>query len=104
MRYLSIFLCVILLSCAKIEEPAIQPDIPRFFQVYLTFIELSQSDSTVLIDKSVLMDSALAIHNMDPAQFDTTLSYLEKNPELFLQAFEQFDDSLRTRQQIRKID
>lgn len=93
---------LILLSCHKTEEPVIQPDIPRFFQVYLTFIELSQSDSTGLLDKRILMDSALAIHNMEPTQFDTTLSYLEKNPEIFLQAFEQFDDSLRSKMQIRQ--
>jgi hypothetical protein len=95
------FFVLLFLACGQNSGPKIQPDVDRFFQVYRTFILLSQEDSTGFVDKSALMDSALALHEMAPAEFDTTLSYLEKHPEIFLQAFEAFDDSLRTDMQIR---
>ncbi len=90
-----VFLCFFMTCSAPEKQEAIKPDVPKFFQVYQTFIELNASDSTGMIEKSLLMDSALALHGMDAAQFDSTLSYLEKNPEIFLQAFEMFDDSMR---------
>ncbi len=96
MRLLLFLICFSLLSCSTTEQPpAVKPDVPRFFQVYQTFIQLNANDSSGMMDKSVLMDSALALHGMDSTQFDTTLNYLERNPEIFLQAFEMFDDSLR---------
>ena len=105
MRYLIFFtLFFILITCTKTEEPKIKPDVPRFFEVYQTFIELNQADSTGMQDKQVLMDSALAMHQMEPAQFDSTLRHLERNPEIFLQAFEMFDDSLKGKLQIGVID
>ncbi|MBN1561448.1 hypothetical protein JW998_14430 [candidate division KSB1 bacterium] len=105
MRIIAV-LCTLLIffSCSRRKEPAVKPDIPRFFQVYETFIELNQADHAPFMDKSALMDSALALHDMSPAQFDTTLAYLERHPEIFLQAFEQFDDSLRARLHIRSVD
>ncbi len=104
-KRLNILTLLFILACSRPErEPAIKPDVPRFFQVYLTFLQLNEADSTGLVDQSVLMDSALAQHNMAAEQFDSTLSYLERNPELFLQAFEMFDDSLRTLLQIKVPD
>lgn len=90
-----IALCFFITCSTSKKQEAIKPDVPKFFQVYQTFIQLNANDSTGMTDKSVLMDSALALHGMDAAQFDTTLSYLEKNPDIFLQAFEMFDDSMR---------
>ena len=101
MKNYTLFIVLLFLACNPKSEPEIQPDVDRFFQVYRTFILLSQEDSSGFVDKSALMDSALALHDMAPAEFDTTLSYLEKNPEIFLQAFEAFDDSLRTDKQIQ---
>ncbi len=95
---------VIMFSCSSDDEPAVRPDVARFFQVYLTFIELSESNSNLDVDKSALMDSALALYEMSPAQFDTTLAYLERHPEIFMQAFEQFDDTLRAKLHIGTVD
>ena len=102
--FLILIAWMILFSCSKREKPTIQPDVDRFFKVYQTFIDLYQAESSRLLDESVLMDSALVLHRMDPAQFDTTLAYLERHPDIFLQAFEQFDDSLRAKLNIRSID
>lgn len=94
--FATLFFLLMIIACSSPEkQDTIKPDVPRFFEVYRTFIQLNENDSTGMIEKSVLMDSALALHGMDAAQFDSTLSYLEKNPELFLQAFELFDDSMR---------
>ena len=103
-KYFAVLLLFTVLACSKTEEPGIKPDVPQFFVVYQTFIELVQNDSTGMVEKEILMDSALALHGMEPAQFDTTLSYLERNPELFIEAFQMFDDSLRMQLQIRTID
>jgi hypothetical protein len=91
-------------SCSRDNEPPIKPDVPRFFQVYLAFIELNQADQARFMDKSALMDSVLTLYDMSPAQFDTTLAYLECHPEIFLQAFEQFNDTLRAKLNIRSVD
>ena len=86
---------ILLFSCAEKEKSATPPDTESFFKVYSTFLQLSRADST-LSDKSVLMDSALALHGMDAATFDSTLAYFEKHPDIFLDAFEKFDAALRT--------
>ncbi|MBN1466544.1 hypothetical protein JXA02_12340 [candidate division KSB1 bacterium] len=98
-------LCALLLvlACSKGDE-TVRPDVARFFQVYQTFVELNQADGNLFMDKSALMDSALTLHEMSPAQFDTTLAYLERHPEIFLQAFEQFDDSLQAKLKIGLVD
>jgi hypothetical protein len=91
-----LLLTFLFLACSTIEKPStVQPDVARFFEVYQTFLQLNANDSTGMEDKSVLMDSALAMHDMEAAQFDTTLNFLERNPDIFLQAFEMFDDSLK---------
>ncbi len=100
MRIAVFFLLLIITfsSCTRKETPTIKPDVEQFFEVYMTFLELSRSDSLQLTDKSALMDSALSLHGMDEAVFDTTLTYLEKHPDIFLQAFEKFDAKLREQQ------
>lgn len=105
MKRLLFLIPFLMLSCSKSEKaPIIKPDVPKFFQVYLTFLQLNEGDSTGMTEKSILMDSALAMHDMTAAQFDTTLSYLERHPDLFLEAFEMFDDSLQTLLQIKVPD
>jgi len=88
---------IIFLACQPNDTEDIQPDIDTFFKVYHTFLEWSQADSLQMADRHVLMDSALKQYNMKPAQFDTTLSYLEDNPTVFLEFLQQLNDSLENR-------
>ena len=98
-RVLFIIVCLFFVACSeKAPEPedGIIPDVELFFRVYQTFVELAESQKmTSDREKPALMDSALEIHGMSQAQFDTTLSYLETHPEEFLQALEQFDQDIR---------
>lgn len=99
-----LLLSLLLLACSTEKKASVQPDVPLFFEVYRTFIELNQADSLGTTEESVLMDSALALHQMNPAQFDSTLKFLENHPEIFMQVFEAFDDSLTTELGIKKVD
>lgn len=94
---LLVIMLVLFFSCADKESTAAPPDTGSFFKVYSTFLELSRTDSS-MTDESVLMDSALSLHSMDAATFDSTLAYFEKHPDVFLDAFEKFDSTLRTEQ------
>ncbi len=86
---------LLLFSCSEKENSTTTPDAESFFKVYSTFLQLSRADS-IMTDESVLMDSALSLHGMEAAVFDSTLAYFEKHPDVFLEAFEKFDAALRT--------
>jgi len=94
-----IFLLLFSLTCTEKQEVQFEPDVEKFFKVYATFLGFSRADSLVLIEKSVLMDSALAQHGMDAIAFDTTLAYFEARPDIFLESFEKFDADMRADQQ-----
>ncbi len=98
-RVFAILACLIFFACSEKTpdtENGVKPDVELFFQVYQTFVELAESDNLRNeLEKPALMDSAMQIHGMSQAQFDTTISYLETHPEEFLQALEQFDQSIR---------
>lgn len=96
MKSLSILLAFLLfIQCGKSKSQLEQPDVAQFFQVYGTFLKLSQADSMGEHHSSALLDSALQLHHMTQAQFDTTLAYFEKNPDIFVSALEKFDVQFR---------
>ncbi|RPH99203.1 MAG: hypothetical protein EHM72_11770 [Calditrichaeota bacterium] len=86
---------LLFIQCFKSKPQPVQPDVAQFFQVYGTFLKLSQADSLGMHESSTLLDSALQLHQMSQAQFDTTLAYCEKNPDIFVSALEKFDVHFR---------
>lgn len=90
MRKLAPLLIFLLLNCRS-QPPQIQPNVDQFFKVYGDLMTLTIADSLGMADRSALLDSALKLNHMSQAQFDTTLAYLERNPEAFIQALEAFE-------------
>jgi hypothetical protein len=91
----NLFLLIItalFLHCgAKMPKP-VKPDVELFFKVYDTLMALTTADSAGL-GSSAFLDSALHLHAMSKAQFDTTLAFLEKHPDQFIKALEAYDKS-----------
>ena len=87
-------LALLLPACSKEQRPEIKPDIVKFFEVYETY--LLRAEGTALTDsqKTAILDSALAAHNMTAAQFDTTLNYMESHPREFYEHFKTFSKTL----------
>jgi|GEM_PF-4120643 len=96
MKYILI-IALLIVACGQTdtEKAEIEPDTDKFFHVYKTFILSVNSDSTEKYDRRALLDSALKQHDMSLAQFDTTMSFLEKNPKIFLEKMEGFDKEIR---------
>lgn len=87
----SLFLLIVILLRCRSQAPQTKPDVDLFFQVYGDLMTLTVADSLGMADRSALLDSALKLNNMSQAQFDTTLAYLERNPEAFIKALEAFE-------------
>ncbi len=95
MKYI-LLIALLFLACGENTEQAeLEPDTDKFFDVYKTFILAVNSDSIEQYDRSTLLDSALRQHGMTLAQFDTTMSFLEKHPKIFLGKMEGFDSEIR---------
>jgi hypothetical protein len=92
MKNLLLLITIILfLQCGFKSPKPIKPDVERFFKVYDALMTLIVADSSGLADRSALLDSALQLCSMSQAQFDTTLAFLEKHPDLFIKAMEEYE-------------
>lgn len=85
---------ILLLACSRNETPKIKPDVDKFFQVYETYLLLAEETAMTDSQKTVMLDSALNRHHMSPAQFDTTLNYMESHPREFYEHFKIFSQEL----------
>jgi hypothetical protein len=81
---------LLLLQCGAKTSKTIKPDVDLFFKVYDDLMKFTVVDSGG-VGGSALLDSALQLHAMSKAQFDTTLAFLEKNPELFIKTLESIE-------------
>jgi hypothetical protein len=91
MKKLFLLISILLfLQCSTKTSKTIKPDVELFFKVYDDLMKFTASDSTGL-GGSALLDSALQLHAMSKAKFDTTLAFLEKNPELFIRTLEAYE-------------
>ncbi|MDZ7370485.1 MAG: hypothetical protein ONB12_04855 [candidate division KSB1 bacterium] len=79
---------VLLFILCKKEKPAVKPNVDLFFAVYETLTDLQSADSSGVLDRSALLDSALKRCGMSPEQFDTTLSYLAAHPQILVERLE----------------
>lgn len=86
-----LFATILFLQCSTNSPKPIKPDVDRFFKVYDALMTFTIADSAGLGNREAFLDSALQLNLMSQAQFDTTLAFLEKHPELFIKALEEYE-------------
>ncbi len=77
-----------LLWQCRSEKATVKPDVDRFFQVYQELTALITADSLGTVERSALLDSALRRNGMTLVQFDTTLAFLQRNPQVLIDRLE----------------